>query len=273
MNIQEAISKFKNREVKAKQVFSIKEISKDMSYAFVKQYHYLGTKDFLGYKCYGLFFESTLIGVATYAPPAGVSSLKGWFSLPNTCKEVLELTRLCLLPELNGTNATSFLLSNSMNMLHRDYGIRAIITLADASRHVGSIYQVCNFKYYGLTQPNKDFYSIDGTKNKWGTNKDMEGVYLERSRKHRYAFIFDENLHCNYKEEPRPTKDCEKLKPTCCNGLYYVYDARNNKYYTCPKCTSKMIEITKDEAESINNDLNKAEELINRKINEGSLWD
>ena len=61
------------------------------------------------------------------------------------------------MPELNGSNASSFLLSNSMRML-KAFGVRAVITLADSSRHVGSVYQNCNFKYYGLTDPKQDMY-------------------------------------------------------------------------------------------------------------------
>ena len=98
--------------------------------------------------------------MATFSNPQGNVALKGWFGLPNTDQSVLELSRLCVLPQLNGTNATSFLLSTSIRLLKKE-GVRAVITLADDSRHSGSIYQVCNFTYYGLTDKKSDFFSSD----------------------------------------------------------------------------------------------------------------
>lgn len=45
MNL-ELVEQFKNRELKAKQIFVIQEISKNDAYDFVKQYHYLGDAKF-----------------------------------------------------------------------------------------------------------------------------------------------------------------------------------------------------------------------------------
>lgn len=154
---------------------------------------------------------------------------------------MLELTRLCVLPELNGTNATSFLLSNSIKMLKK-YDVRAIITLADATRHVGSIYQVCNFKYYGLCADKDYFYALDGRIMPRGSLHNVAGVWLRKPPKHRYAFILDKSLNCKY-EEKVPPKSSEILNIACCNDKYVVEDKRYHKYYTCPKCTKKMIEI------------------------------
>ena len=157
--------RFKNREIKAKEIFYIKEINKTTSYEFVRKYHYLGDAKFFCCQAFGLFYKKNdeLIGVATYSQPQGAVSLKGWFSLDNNNTNIYELSRLCLLPSLNGTNATSFLLGGSIKLLKKEGYCRAIITLADSSRHVGSIYQVCNFKYYGLTSSKSDFITnIDG---------------------------------------------------------------------------------------------------------------
>ena len=244
MGFEEFVGLFKDRKVKAREVFSIMEITKETAFDFVRMYHYLGNKDFLGYHNYGLYHGTMLCGVATYATPAGVSTLKGWFGLDNGCRDVLELTRLCMLPILNGTNATSFLLSNSMRALHRSYGVRAVISLADASKHVGSIYQVCGFKYYGLTDSKTDFYSVDGTRNKWGTNKSQDGVWLPRTRKHRYAFIMDKSLKCLYKEQERPKKVECGMMTECCHGKGYVLDRRSGKWYTCPRCTDGVAELS-----------------------------
>lgn len=239
------IEKFKNREAKAKDVFYIEEIDKPEAYEFVRKYHYLGDAKFFAMYCYGLFNKTThsLLGVATYSLPQGTESLKGWFGLDNDTKDIMELSRLCMLPSLNGTNATSYLLGNSMKKL-KDYKIRAVITLATSDRHAGSIYQVCNFKYYGLTEPAKDFYEYpSGAKNKRGTITDKQGVWVPRTRKHRYAYVLDPTLKVLYDEQPRPTKGTYEYK--CCDGGV-VYDNRYGVWYTCPVCSGKFEIVRRD---------------------------
>ena len=154
-DIANCIERFKKSESKANEIFQIVRISKPLAYSFVCMYHYLRNKDFVCSYAYGLMCCGEIVGVATYSPPAGFQTLKGWFGLENSDTSVVELTRLAMMPDLNGCNATSYLLSHSMRMLKRN-GVRAVISLADASRHVGSIYQVCNFKYYGLSNPKSD---------------------------------------------------------------------------------------------------------------------
>lgn len=285
MTLEESIRLFSQRKAKARDVFRLSEVSKATCRVFCEKYHYLGKKDFLGYKCFGLFIGDVVCGVASYATPAGVSTLKGWFGVDNGCKDILELTRLCMLPTLNGTNATSYLLANSMKELHRRYGVRAIITLADASRHVGSIYQVCNFKYYGLTDAKTDFYSVDGSKNKWGTNKSRSGVWLPRTRKHRYAFIFDDDLKCLYPEADRPpcqSSEHETSSCDACHGKGYVHDDRYDVFYTCPKCAGGLAElserdITEMDALSTNDAVEYAKGIVSKKDDaqgeQYSLWD
>ena len=153
------IIKFITREVKAKEIFTIKLIDKKVAYDFVRTYHYLGDAKFFSKFSYGLYLkeDDRLVGVTTFFNPQGNVALKGWFGLPNSDQSVLELSRLCVIPDLNGTNATSYLLGNSIKFLKKE-GIRAVITLADDSRHNGSIYQVCNFKYFGLTDKKSDFF-------------------------------------------------------------------------------------------------------------------
>lgn len=254
MNITNIVEKFKNREVKAKEVFDIREIDKETAYKFIRRYHYLGDAKFFAMYCYGLFIKNTgyLVGSATYSLPQGKDATTGWFSLPPSDKSIVELSRLCMLPCLNGTNATSYLLGNSVKML-KQHQVRAVITLADASRHIGSIYQVCNFKYYGLTKPATDFYCIDGTKNARGNWSEWHGVYLPRSRKHRYAFILDKTLKCNYESEWHPTTVGVTIATPCCNDTFVAYDNRFNEYFTCPRCTSKMVQLTKDEYDQVIN--------------------
>ena len=174
--------------------------------------------------------------------------MKGWFNLTNQDQSVLELSRLCVIPELNGTNATSFLLGNSIKLLKREE-IRAVITLADNSRHSGSIYQVCNFTYFGLSNKKSDFflYKGDGSfkKNFRGKTNDAQGVWLPRTQKHRYAYILDKTLLCNYEVKSYPKKeDFGKKDCTCDDGV--ILDKRFNVKYTCPGCTNELVLVEEE---------------------------
>lgn len=220
----------------------LKLIDKSVAYNFIKKHHYLGDAKFFSKYAYGLFHKDgdLMLGVTTFSNPQGNVALKGWFGLPNTDQTVLELSRLCVLPQLNGTNATSYLLSGSIRLLRKE-GIKAIITLADDSRHSGSIYQVCNFTYYGLTDKKSDFFRWDGKVNPRGATKEVQGVWIPRTRKHRYAYIIDKKLQCNYGEQVRPKKD-QTNEYDCCGGTKQVFDKRFSKWYSCPKC-DEMVEL------------------------------
>lgn len=237
------LESFKNREIKAKSIFSLSLVSKSEAYNFVKKHHYLKDAKFFCVYAVGMFVNNEMVGVATFSNPQGISTLKGWFGLTNDCKDILELSRLCLIPILNGSNATSYLLSNSLKILKKDKGIRAVITLADDDRHVGSIYQVCNFKYFGLTDKKTDFYTIDGKVNPRGETKNIRGVWLPRNRKHRYCYLMDRSLKVLYSEQPKPSKKVQEVGEyveLCCfceNGV--VYDKRFSEWHPCPKCNSK----------------------------------
>ena len=239
--MQNQIELFKTRQIKAKDIFNIKEIDKTIAYDFIKNYHYLGDAKFFAKFSFGLNIGDDIVGCATYTNPQGIVAMKSWFGLSNDNQEVLELSRLCMLPILNGTNATSYLLGNSIKML-KPKGVRAVITLADDSRHVGSIYQVCNFKYYGLTDKKTDFFAADGKINPRGATKDVQGVWLPRTQKHRYCYLIDKDLPLLLEEQPRPTQETIKSY-CCCNQTLKVFDNRFKKWYTCPKCTEKIQEI------------------------------
>ena len=236
------ILRFKNREIKAKDLFEIQQIDKIMAYEFVRKYHYLGNAKFFAKYSFGLFAaDSELVGVATYACPQGSEALHGWFGLPNSDKSIVELTRLCMYPPLNGTNATSFLLGNSIKML-KPFGIRAVITLATSDRHVGSIYQVCNFRYFGLTSQKNDFWAFDTQGKPRGIVRDIQGVWVKKPQKHRYAYFLDKTLKCLYAEQSKP-KIGSKIEYSCCGGTKVVHDRRYNVDYTCPICTGHLYKI------------------------------
>ena len=251
--MNEDFERFKKREVKAKAIFVIRPVPKNIAYFFVRRYHYLADAKFFSMYSYGLFYRETdkLVGVATFSLPQGNVALKGWFGLPNSDKSVVELSRLCVLPALHGTHATSFLLGGSIRLLKKGGLVRAVITLADSSRHVGSIYQVCNFTYYGLTDKKNDFYREDGVVNPRGKTSTVHGVWVPRTRKHRYAIILDKNLHCGYEECSRPKSSDVVSSDVCpvCGGTHKVFDKRFGEWYTCPHCGEfhKIDEETKNE--------------------------
>tara|TARA_R110000803_G_scaffold68439_1_gene130361 strand:- start:11 stop:778 length:768 start_codon:yes stop_codon:yes gene_type:complete len=242
VNIDEDVAKFKNREVKAKEVFTIKEVSKLAANNFVAKYHYLKDAVHPFPKFWvGLFISDELVGVAIYGLPQGISAVKSWFGVKNSNTDIIELTRLCMLPDLNGSNATSYLLGNSIKLL-KNKGVRAITSLADSVKHVGSIYQVCNFKYYGLTDKKTDFFCADGRLNPRGKTKDLKGVWLPRARKHRYCYLLDKDLKVLLTEESKP-KISNTFTTDCCNETHKVFDKRFNKHYTCPKCIGVIEEL------------------------------
>src|SRR6476620_8382725 len=224
----------------------VKEITKVLAKEIVARYHYLGDKSFMYSKAYGLFKKRTddlyyleedgteeLIGVAVYSPVTGISALKSWFGLDNTNVDIFELIRLVMAPEHNGKNGASFLVGRSLRLLKKA-GIRGVVSLADSEHHTGYIYQATNFKYYGLTDKKTDFFREDGKLNPRGETKTERGVWLERSRKHRYFFSLDGKLCPKFPELPFP-KDATK-DITCCQGTNKVYDKRFDVTYECPKC-------------------------------------
>lgn len=243
----ELIEKFKNREVKAKEIFEIKQVSQKEARDIVSKYHYLGDKKFMFSMAYGLFIKGhdDLVGCAVFGMVGGVVALKGWFGLDNShSNEFLELNRLVMNPILNGCNATSFLLSNALKDIKKNHKeVRAIISLADASCHHGYVYQACNFQYHGISSKAKDLYTEDGRLNPRGKTKDLRGVWLNRTQKHRYIYVFDKSLNIIYKQEKYP-KGNGHLIPDCCNGTNRVFDARFRQWYTCPKCTGKLEKIS-----------------------------
>lgn len=223
-------------------IFTIEQISKVNAYTFVSKYHYLHDAIFFNQYSYGLFYKGILIGVASYAQPQGAMTIKGWFGdqFKGRTNQVMELQRLAMLPCLNGTNATSYLLGRSMKLL-KQYHVKVVITLADASRHVRSIYQVCNFKYYGLTNPKTDFYREDtGLKNGHAKTKNVLGCSINRTRKHRYCFKLDRRVHIKYAQVDILPSKGKQIKPICYEGTGVVYDHRFKRWYTCPIHTGKL---------------------------------
>ncbi len=94
-----------------------------------------------------------------------------------------------------------------------------------------------------MTDKKTDFYTSDGKINPRGSTKNVQGVWLPRTRKHRYAYILDNNLECLLSKQDKPLKSAKNIYD-CCNGTFMVEDKRFNKKYSCPICTERLKEIT-----------------------------
>jgi hypothetical protein len=180
------------------------EISYASAHEIVSKYHYLGQTRFIGQFCFGLIDGWEIVGAVVYSPLSVPNSAQSAFGFPRgSYPDLLEMSRMVLRPDLNGTNAGSKLIGYSLRALKKK-NIRAVITYADSSRHYGAIYQACNFSYHGLTPQKNDFYFSDGRKLTRGKSKGFEGKWVPRSRKHRYLYIFDKNLKSIWPQENFP---------------------------------------------------------------------
>ena len=198
-----------------KQDFYIDRVTKKELEPLFLTHHYLKdeSKTFKSWYNYGLFkhtdWECPLnIGgclggiVFTGLPVPEIA--KGAFGLERNQQEGLfELSRLCVDPEIQKEeyNITSWFVSRCIKKFRKDTNVRAILSYADSKHHTGIIYRACNFQYYGLTNPKKDFYYADGTKHSRGSVKGSEGEWRDRSRKHRYWMVFDKTLDVLWEEQ------------------------------------------------------------------------
>jgi len=187
--------------------FYIDRVSKDDIKDLLYTHHYLKdeSKDFKSGFNYGLYRTSftdilrvgNCLGACIFTGLPVPEIAVGAFGLERNQQEgIYELSRLCIHPDIQKEeyNITSWFVSRCIKRFRKDATVRAILSYADSSKHTGVIYRACNFQYYGLTAPKKDFYYSDGTKHSRGSIKGVEGEWRERSRKHRYLMIFDKDL-------------------------------------------------------------------------------
>ena len=194
--------------------FYIDKVSKEEIKELLYTYHYLKdeSKDFKSGFNYGLYKHSftdvlrigRCLGACIFTGLPVPEIAKGAFGLERNQQEGLfELSRLCVDPEIQKEeyNITSWFVSRCIKKFRKDTSVRAILSYADSKHHTGIIYRACNFQYYGLTDPKKDFYYADGTKHSRGSVKGSEGEWRDRSRKHRYLMVFDKTLNVLWEEQ------------------------------------------------------------------------
>ena len=207
----------------AKSEYVIKPCTKQQARLVLDRYHYLSdiSEDFKSGYNYGLFREGSsglftdyeICGVVIFTGFPVPELLKGIFDLHRRDQDgFFELSRLCLSPEVQESehNLASWFVARSIRSLRRDTPVRAILSYADADFHNGTIYFACNFKYYGLSTPKKDFFikNLDGSfsKHSRGKIKGIDGEWRERSRKHRFLLTFDKTLNVKWVEQDRKVR-------------------------------------------------------------------
>jgi len=196
-----------------KSEFYIDKVSKDAVKDLLYNHHYLKdeSKDFKSGYNYGLYRKSftdvlrigKCLGACIFTGLPVPEIARGAFGLERNQQEGLfELSRLCIDPEIQKEeyNITSWFVSRCIKRFRKDATVRVILSYADSSHHTGTIYRACNFKYYGLTDPKKDFYYADGTKHSRGPVKGLEGEWRDRSQKHRYLMVFDKSLNVQWEK-------------------------------------------------------------------------
>ena len=98
----------------------------------------------------------------------------------------MELNRLVILPEYNGQNFASYLVSHSLKMLPNK---TFVVSYADTAwSHVGYIYQATNFLYTGVSAKRTDQYNPGGfhpRHPKFNPNQ----LRQTRNPKHRYVYL------------------------------------------------------------------------------------
>ena len=184
--------------------FRIEKISKQQAGTILLKYHYLKdiSKGFKSGYNYGVFKEDYLMGVIIFTGFPVPELAKGMLGLCRTEQQGLfELSRLCLDPKIQKEehNLASWFVSKSIRQLKKDAEVKVILSYADSEFHCGTVYKACNFDYYGMSAPKKDFWieQHDGTfkKHSRGKTKGVKGEWRPRSRKHRYVMVFDKKIN------------------------------------------------------------------------------
>lgn len=131
----------------------------DQAQQMVEEHHYSKGGSNTRVYVHGLYRkeDDKLFGVAWWLPP---TKSCGEATFPENGQGVLNLSRLVVLPEVP-TNAATFLMASSRKLVDRERW-PCLVTYADTWRgHTGAIYKADNWRYVGLTKPQR-VYTING---------------------------------------------------------------------------------------------------------------
>lgn len=188
----------------------MQRITKTDCKSMLDQFHYL-SKISRGYKSgynYGLFHNDVCVGCCIFTGFPVPELSKGMLGLERNDQDGLfELSRLVLTPDTQSTehNITSWFVSRSIKQLRKDTDVRVLLSYADSGFHEGTIYRACNFKYYGLTSSKSDFWALQPDEVTYkklsrGKTKGLAGEWRPRTRKHRFALLYDKSLTIQWAE-------------------------------------------------------------------------
>jgi len=195
---------------RVKKDYFVQTITKKEASKILLPFHYLSSisKAFKSGYNYGLFKNNVLVGVVIFTGFPVPELVKGMFGLERTNqKGFFELSRLCVHPDIQSSehNIASWFVARAIRALRKTTQVRAILSYADSAYHIGTVYQACNFFYYGLTAKKTDFWfrQADGTykKHSRGPVKDRDGEWRPRTRKHRYLLVFDRSLEIKWQRK------------------------------------------------------------------------
>lgn len=139
-----------------KEDYEVRDVDLSTARQLVELFHYAAGASNTATYLHGLFkrgdmFNGQCLGVAWWIPPTKSAAHA---TFPEDWKSVLALSRLVIAPDVP-KNACTFLLSRSVKMIDRK-AWRCLITYADDWRgHTGGIYRAANWKYVGVTKPER----------------------------------------------------------------------------------------------------------------------
>lgn len=188
---------------------------------FLLDVHYARRMPSINY-AFGLYVRANLVGCVTYGVPASYPLCIGIAGKENQYN-VLELNRLVILPEYNGKNYASFLVSHSLKMLPNK---TFVVSYADTAwSHVGYVYQATNFLYTGLSAKRVDTYQPDGHHPRKYDKNNHSNWYQTRSQKHRYVYLVGDKRTRKQMRRELKYKVIDKYP----KGDEKKYDTRNPK--------------------------------------------
>ena len=143
---------------------NFREISSKEAHVFLSSYHYLGNIGGVS-KCYGAFLGELLISVAVFGGVTRNQSIKRLNDKLQTNfgpKDIRELRRFCIRPNVKARNVASYSLKRFIGLLGN---ARAILSFADSTvNDIGTIYKASNWKELGTT--GVSYHYLDPSTNK-----------------------------------------------------------------------------------------------------------
>lgn len=140
---------------------SVEMIDRKQGNYLLENYHYLGSapKGTLYY--FGLFYDTLLIGIATF----GLGANKHLSTGIGEEQKALELTRFYTV-DWSGPNFGSFFLSKTIKLLRKERkDLTVLVAYSDPEvSHTGGLYKACNWKFTGQCKKDYCYIMPDGTK-------------------------------------------------------------------------------------------------------------